>query len=63
MSLRTVSMRMKRCEAIYYVLLCFEVVSSLALNLTKFEFILVGEVPQVELLVSVIGCEIKALLV
>lgn len=48
--------RMLRC-----VLRCFEVVSNLHLNLTKSSLIAVGEIPNLELLATDLGCRTASL--
>ena len=43
------------------ILLCFEAVSVLKVNLSKSEIVPVGEVPRLELLAAILGCKIAAL--
>jgi hypothetical protein len=43
------------------LLLCFEAVSGMKINLSKFEIVLVGDVGDVEELVSILGCGVASL--
>jgi hypothetical protein len=45
-----------------HILLCFEAISGLKVNLKKFELVAVGEVPYIEGLANILGCNISSLL-
>lgn len=43
------------------LLLCFEAVSWLKINLTKLEFVPIGNVDNVDELTGILGCEVSSL--
>lgn len=43
------------------VLLCFEVVSGLKINLSKTEMVPIGEDPDIDTLAAILGCKVSAL--
>lgn len=42
---------------LHFILLWFEIVSSLKINMGKFELVLMAVVPDIDLLVDVLGCK------
>ena len=52
---------MAQLEYLWCVLLCFEAVSGLRVNLTKSEIIPIGTVPHLSALAAVLGCKVSVL--
>lgn len=52
----------RRIQSLRALLLCFEIVSGLRVNLSKFELVLVGVVLEVENFTSFLGCKVSSFL-